>query len=360
MSVLIRNLKPGRSQTIEGRVVRLVDEDDFVLRDRSGRILVEVDLDDRRLPLQSGERIRVVGRLDRDDFDFDAQRVTRPNGSVIYDRFQPFTQSRTVNQSTQVSTPPLQTLTETAVANRSVQVSTPSLQTLTGTIERLVDEDDFVLRHTSGQILIDVDLDDQFLAVQPGETVTITGRSDNDDADFDALRITRTDGSVLYDRLGVTTPNPNIPSSTGITRTGRNRNDRLEGSIGNDRLLGKGGADRLTGAAGDDVLVGGAGRDTLLGDTGKDQFVYEAVSQAGDRILDFTISDDAIDLRNLLSRAEYMSADPVSAYLRFNQIGANTQVQIDPDGNAGSRSFRTLVTLNNVTADSLTAQNFLV
>lgn len=335
MSVLIRNLKAGRTQTVEGRVVRLVDEDDFVLRDRSGRILVEVDLDDRRLPLQSGEWVRVVGRLDRDDFDFDAQRVTRPNGFLIYDRFQPITLSTAIN--------------------RSAQGSTPSLQTLTGTVERLVDEDDFVLRHATGQILIDADLDDRLLPLQPGEPVTILGRFDDDDADFDALRITRADGSVTPGQVGET-----LPNSTNVTLIGRNRNDVLEGSERNDQLFGQGGADRLLGAAGDDVLVGGAGRDTLLGGTGKDQFVYESVSQGGDRILDFTISDDAIDLRDLLSRPEYTSADPISDYLRFNQIGTNTQVQIDPNGSAGGRSFRTLVTLNNVTAESLSSQNFLV
>lgn len=55
MSVPIRNLKAEKRQTLEGRVVRLVDEDDFVLRDRTGRILVEVDLDEQRKPLRLGE-----------------------------------------------------------------------------------------------------------------------------------------------------------------------------------------------------------------------------------------------------------------------------------------------------------------
>lgn len=57
------------------------------------------------------------------------------------------------------------------------------------------------LLQSSGRILIDADLDDCFLALQTGEGVTVVGRLDPDDADFDALRITRADGTVLYDRL---------------------------------------------------------------------------------------------------------------------------------------------------------------
>lgn len=236
MSVPIRSLKAGRQQTIEGRVVRLVDEDDFVLRDRTGSILVELDLDDQFLPLQSGQRVRVVGRLDRDDLDFDAQRVTRPNGSVLYDRLRP----------------------------RAVSAANdPLLQW----------------------------------------------------------------------------------------------NDSRQGRIGSAQQRGR--SDRLLGVAEDQGLVGEAGRDTLMGGDGSDRFVYQSI-QPGHRILNFSASEDVIDLRPLFDRFEAISDQSVTDYLRVNSRGAHTQVQIDPDGRVGGRDFRTLVTLNHVSADTLTSQNFLI
>lgn len=349
MSVPIRNLRPGQRQTIEGRVVRLVDEEDFVLRDRTGRILVDLDSDDQRLSLRSGARVRVVGRLDRDDADFDALRVVRPNGTVLYDRSRPqflSVQSSTSAQSDQ----------NFQFAQQTIQSLTiPSLQTMTGTVERLVDEEDFVLRDARGRTLIDTDLDDRLLPLLSGESVTVVGRFDADDFDFDALRITRADGTVLYDRLGGITP-----PSTGVNLTGSNRNDTLVGGAGNDQLIGLGGSDRLLGADGNDGLVGGAGRDTLVGGAGSDRFVYQSLQQGGDRILDFSAAEDAIDLRPLVARSGELAAQFTAEFVRFNQVGANTQVQVDLDGSGSQYSFRTLATLNQTAADTLTAQNVLL
>jgi uncharacterized protein YdeI (BOF family) len=356
MVVPIRNLRPGRQQTIEGRVVRLVDDDDFVLRDRTGRILVDLDLDDRRLPLRSGQRVRVVGRLDQDDFDFDAQRVVRPNGTVLYDRFSVRTlglqnTSTRSNQNSDFLTGQTQ-----PGARQTIQPSAiPSLQTLTGTVERLVDDDDFILRDASGQSLIDADFDDRFLPLRTGESVTVVGRVDPDDADFDAMQVTRANGTVLYDRLSGVNPLP-----TGMSRTGTSRNDTLAGGAGNDRLSGLGDSDRLLGAAGDDVLIGGAERDTLVGGVGSDRFVYQSLGQGGDRIVGFSAAEDVIDLRALLSRSGAIKEQPAAEYVRFNQVGAQTQVQVDLDGSGGRFSFSTLATLNQTMAATLTAQNVLI
>ena len=78
----------------------------------------------------------------------------------------------------------------------------------------------------------------------------------------------------------------------------------LGGSLG-DRLTGLGGADVLNGFGGDDILSGGAGRDILTGGPGHDTFVFDtrlartnkAHKMAGlDRIADFTVADDTIQL----------------------------------------------------------------
>jgi cysteinyl-tRNA synthetase, unknown class len=87
-------------------------------------------------------------------------------------------------------------------------------------------------------------------------------------------------------------------------------NDRLNGGAGNDRLLGNVGNDVLNGGAGNDTLDGGDGRDTLnggggrdvlIGGIGKDVFQFalgESSVFKPDRITDFTIGQDKIDLFN--------------------------------------------------------------
>jgi hypothetical protein len=64
----------------------------------------------------------------------------------------------------------------------------------------------------------------------------------------------------------------------------------------------------------------------------------------------------------LLTDSDYFGGNNAIAdgYLRWLQSGTSTLVQIDVDGTAGtSETFATLVTLNNITATNLTANNFL-
>lgn len=230
-----------------------------------------------------------------------------------------------------------------------------SIQTIEGTVVRLVDDDDFVLRDRTGKILVDADLDNRRLSLKPGETITVIGRLDDDDPDFDALRVTHSNGAIVYNRF-----RNGVGSSQDDVLTGSKRRDIFNGGTGNDQLLGRNGNDRLVGGAGDDVLIGGLGRDTALGGPGRDRFVYETVQEGGDRILDFSPASDVIDLRSIFARSEYTSTQPFTEYIRLTQVGANTQIQIDPDGNLGSQDFRELVTLTNITTNTLTSQNFVV
>lgn len=229
-----------------------------------------------------------------------------------------------------------------------------SIQTIEGVVVRRVDDDDFVLRDRSGRIVVDVDFDNRRLSLTPGESVTVIGRLDNDDPDFDALRITRTNGSVVY----------NSPSFRGGSvrddiLTGGNRNDVFNGGAGNDQLRGRQGNDRLVGGAGNDVLVGGLGNDVLIGGAGRDRFVYGSAQDGGDRIINFSTTEDVIDLRPIFARPNYTSSQPFADYVRMIRVGASTQIQIDTDGNANNLGFRTLATLTNTTPDRLTSQNFL-
>ena len=81
-----------------------------------------------------------------------------------------------------------------------------------------------------------------------------------------------------------------------IARGGQD-NDQIGGDAGNDILSGDLGNDTLTGGAGYDVLTGGAGNDLFVFGNG-DAFLTVTGPSAflSDRITDFTIGQDKIDL----------------------------------------------------------------
>jgi Ca2+-binding RTX toxin-like protein len=75
--------------------------------------------------------------------------------------------------------------------------------------------------------------------------------------------------------------------------------DRLFGGNGDDALSGGRGQDRLDGGAGADTLLGCYGRDILEGGAGSDAFMFIAAGKANaDRIKDFTVGEDLIQLEN--------------------------------------------------------------
>ncbi|HEY9627867.1 MAG TPA: type I secretion C-terminal target domain-containing protein [Coleofasciculaceae cyanobacterium] len=236
-----------------------------------------------------------------------------------------------------------------------------SVQTLEGTVSRIDREgEDFVLRDATGQIWVEVDLDDDIaLRLSLGQRVTVIGRLDEpddlNDFDFDALRVTRADGLVVFDRLG-----SRAAGRGDDVLTGNSRADTLKGGTGNDILTGRGGRDTLMGGSGRDTLIGGLGKDVLLGGAGRDRFVYESVAEAGDQINDFNAAVDVIDISQIFAAPQYVSLQPLTDYLQFSQVGSNTVVRIDPDGDAGVNSFRPLATLQNVAASRLSANNFIV
>jgi Ca2+-binding RTX toxin-like protein len=182
---------------------------------------------------------------------------------------------------------------------------------------------------------------------------------------------------------------------------GGSGNEQMFGGYGNDTLNGGGGNDSLYGDGGDNLLDGGdgndrlyhtndaAGKDTMLGAAGDDIFIYSATSgqeaQAGGgagrdtytpsgynvlptnlNVIDFTAgaNGDLIDVMSQLSSlTKYRDGNPFSAangYLRVLQDGADTRIQIDRDGSAGNQyGFTSVLTLKNINADTLTADNFI-
>ena len=212
-----------------------------------------------------------------------------------------------------------------------------SIQTILGTVDS-VREDEFVLKDETGEILVDADdwleeseSSDAELDLAVGERLIVVGEFDDDD--FDALRITASDRSVVFEEQVL----------EEATLLGSNNNQFVQET--NDPVIINGGAgnDSLTGAkgSGSDFLIGGAGNDLLTGGGGYDTFI---VGKGSDAIADFDSSDIIADLGD--------SFDDIEAILGSG--GAATQVGQDTVIDLGNGNSVTLVKFD---VEDLTAAN---
>jgi Ca2+-binding RTX toxin-like protein len=158
-------------------------------------------------------------------------------------------------------------------------------------------------------------------------------------------------GRFLWDRDG----NDQFDGDAG--------NDELYGYGGNDLLKGGSGDDRLDGGRGNDILIGGTGLDTLVGGFGADTFTVGTIGEGLDTILDFEVGTDLIDLRGIFAGPPFGGSGPFSRYQQFVtivQVGNDSLINIDSDGNGSGTTQTTLLTLLNVTASTLTSQSFII
>ncbi|WFP61361.1 VCBS domain-containing protein [Mesorhizobium sp. WSM4904] len=149
--------------------------------------------------------------------------------------------------------------------------------------------------------------------------------------------------------------------------------DQIFGLAGNDTLFGQGGNDTLNGGDGNDRLVGGVGADTLTGGAGADTFYYgpnvsDSAPGAGnfDTITDFVHGVDKIDLSsidaNTVSGGDQaflfggQNAATVANSITWSEVGGNTIVHVDVNGNA-TADFQ--ITLTG-TGLGLTASDFVL
>lgn len=139
-------------------------------------------------------------------------------------------------------------------------------------------------------------------------------------------------------------------------------NDTIFGLGGSDLLIGGGGSDTLSGGDGDDVLIGLGGRDVLVGGRGADRFVYTALSDGRDDVLDFSTAEgDRLDLEKLFRGTAFdPDAADANRYLRFvvgdldGSGGANdVAVEVDRDGAGTAYGFSAVFHLLNQVDPSL-------
>ena len=152
-----------------------------------------------------------------------------------------------------------------------------------------------------------------------------------------------------------------------VIETPTEGNDNVEGTDEIDNIQGNLGRDVLTGNGGDDVIDGGIGSEILTGGEGADRFVYESFFDAVDTITDFEPGEDVIDFSAILNTVEpysrrnpsYLSDNAFEDYLRFESVGSDTQVKLDRRGDLDD-AFFTMVTLEGVQPDELTASDFIL
>lgn len=130
---------------------------------------------------------------------------------------------------------------------------------------------------------------------------------------------------------------------------GGDGNDRLDGEAVNDYLSGGTGNDQLFGGDGNDRIGGDAGADTLHGGAGNDRFDF-ASNDFGtiDVVSDFVRGSDRIGLEFFDARPATLDDDALAfvfqgqfvgggqGSVRYEFVGASTQVMVDTNGDAVS------------------------
>ncbi|WP_310541734.1 type I secretion C-terminal target domain-containing protein [Phenylobacterium sp.] len=126
---------------------------------------------------------------------------------------------------------------------------------------------------------------------------------------------------------------------------------------GGDVFISAGPGSTLAGGAGDDTLIGGRGDEVLTGGAGADVFSFPAEPWSPNRITDFTVGVDRLDLSALFQKAGYAGADPVADhYITLLDDGAGgAQVLFDRDGAGPSPQWANyILKLDQVSAAGLT------
>ena len=224
------------------------------------------------------------------------------------------------------------------------------------------------------------DLDETFQTLSPLNRLTATGDDilrGNDGDDFIFGDVLKTD--TLADAQGLLTSNGSgwevferLEAGQGTDKTWT-RADTIEyirthaaelggetvGNAGprvggNDTLYGGNGNDILFGQEGNDVLVGGAGADIMYGGTGADRFIYGAITDGRDTILDFKASEgDKLDISTLLAGRYDPLQDSINDFVFATTVNGNTTISVDITGSGNAANATALAVLQGVSSVDL-------
>ena len=143
-----------------------------------------------------------------------------------------------------------------------------------------------------------------------------------------------TDNSIGINEIITTKATADIYYISGTTLNGTQGDDILVGAetsdvlfggLGNDVLLGGLGDDTLWGGDGNDLLIGGKGNDILYGGSGQDIFSWDSVTLGNDRIMDFKLGEDKIDVQGLLKDLGWTKSGEIdiSEFITVKRNGNN-------------------------------------
>lgn len=197
----IASLARGQSATIAGRVVRILDSDEFRLEDESGSVRVFIG-ERRRMTVQVGDQVVVAGTLDDDPWpirpEFYADSVMLAEG--------PATERREVRgaESSEDARRVDDSLAPTArpEARTLVHDLRPyEVVLIEGVVDRITDEDEFRLRDASGSVRVYIGWRNR-MPVARGERVSVVGIVDGLGIgrlfrEIYAYQITTSDGRVI-------------------------------------------------------------------------------------------------------------------------------------------------------------------
>ncbi len=301
MAVSINTLQQGVSNiTIAGTILS-IREDEFILSDGTGQILVDADTRGQLLNLLPGDTVTVFGNYD--DQDFDAFTITKADGSTI----QGGGAGSVSGQPKIFGGAGNDTLTGTA-GNDSLDGAggDDTLAGLAGndTLDGGDLGNDILFGNQGNDLLDGEDGND---SIYGGRDSDILDGGNGDDFLFGNWGNDLLDGEDGNDTL--------YGGRDSDTLDGDSGNDFLSGDIGSDSIDGGNGNDTLTGAgptlgAGEvDILIGGAGADRFILGNSTSHFYDDgnaATLGAGDYALiaDFNLSQDVIQLKG--SAANYV------------------------------------------------------
>ncbi|MGH1455990.1 MAG: type I secretion C-terminal target domain-containing protein [Alphaproteobacteria bacterium] len=146
------------------------------------------------------------------------------------------------------------------------------------------------------------------------------------------------DDTIDYIRANAEELSQESVNSNGVARN--SGDDVINGGAGNDLIFGQ---------EGDDIISGGAGNDVIYGGSGSDQFLFGAITDGRDDIMDFDAGEgDQLDLSSLLFGYDSLT-DDIADFVISTEVGGDTVISVDTTGNGGASEAYDLAVLHGVT-----------
>ncbi|WP_262362816.1 type I secretion C-terminal target domain-containing protein, partial [Vibrio cholerae] len=160
---------------------------------------------------------------------------------------------------------------------------------------------------------------------------------------FEVLITVKDENNIESEQLVTLNVSPNGEANIAATSSfnASTGDDQIRSTDDNDIILGHAGNDVLDGGLGDDVLYGGSGNDILIGGLGDDiltggsgddlfKWVDGDLDNSKDRITDFTIGQDKIDLSDLFPDETRTLDQLLNSYvIEISGQGQNSEIVIN-------------------------------